>query len=115
MSITSKRHSLPLRSGSPDLPIADARSAPLRPSRSRPVTLLPSGTPAVMGPPNHAPGVPVMGAPSRALHLEVMGGPDGGPRLDPMGGPDAGQRVDPMGASDLTFVDSLFSKRRAVL
>jgi hypothetical protein len=57
-----------------------------------------------------------MGAPREALlHLEVMGGPDTGPRRDPMGGPDPGPRVDPMGESDVTFVDSLFTKRKGVL
>jgi hypothetical protein len=115
MSTTSQRHSLPLRSGSPDLPIGGVHSAPRRRSRSRPIKRRPSGTPAVMGPPNHAPGVPVMGAPRPALHLEVMGGRDTGPRLDPMGRPDARPRVDPMGESDLTFVDSLFTQRKSVL
>jgi hypothetical protein len=78
-----------------------------------------------MGPPNHAPGLPVMGAPSPGLHLDVMsghagprvdpmGGPDAGPRVDPMGGPDAGPRVDLMGESDLTFVDSLFTRATSV-
>jgi hypothetical protein len=57
-----------------------------------------------------------MGAPREALlHLEVMGGPDTGPRRDPMGGPDPGPRVDPMGESDVTFVDSLFTKRKGVV
>ncbi len=115
MSITTERHSLPLRSGSPNLPIGGVRSAPPRRSRSRPIKLRPSGSPAVMGSPNHAPGVPVMGAPSPALHLAVMGGPDTGPRLHPMGGPDSGPRVDPMGESNLTFLDSLFTQRRGVL
>jgi hypothetical protein len=115
MSITNQRHSLPLRPGSPDLPIGGVRSAPPRRSRSRRIKLRPSGTPRVMGPPNHAPGIPVMGAPNQAVHLEVMGVPDTGPRRDPMGGPDPGPRVDPMGESDLTFVDSLFTKRKGVL
>jgi hypothetical protein len=115
MSITSQRHSLPLHSGSPDLPIGGVHSGPRRRSRPRPIKPSPSDTPAVMGPPNHAPGLPVMGAPSPAFHLEVMGGPDTGPRLDPMGGPDAGPRADLMGESDLTFVDSLFTQRKGVL
>jgi hypothetical protein len=115
MSITSQHHSLPLRSGSPDLPIGGVKSAPRRRAPSRPTKLRPSGTPAVMGPPNDAPGVSVMGARSPAHHLDVMGGPDTGPRLDPMGGPDAGPRVDLMGESDLAFVDSLFTQRKGVL
>jgi hypothetical protein len=109
MSITSQRHSPPLRSGSPDLPIGGVNSAPRRRGRPRPIKPRPSGTPAVVGPPNHAPGVPVMGAPSQAPHVELMGRPDTGPRLYPMGGPGDGPRVDLIGESDLAFVDSLFT------
>jgi len=111
MSITSQPHPLPVRSRSQD---AETRSLPSPAQRdrpSRPVDRRPSSVPVAMGPPNHAPGVPVIGAPSPGPHLNVIGGPDTGSRLDPMGGPDAGPRVDLMGNSHLTFVDSLFSPR----
>jgi hypothetical protein len=88
MSITSQRHTLPGRSRSQDVGIRRMPSPAQRDSPSRPVKRRPSGVPTVMGPPNHAPGVPVMGAPSPDLHLDLMGGPDTRSRLDPMGGPD---------------------------
>ena len=113
MSITNQRHSLPPRSRSQDAGSRGVHPAPRR-SLSQPVKPRPSDVPAVMGPPNHAPGVPIMGAPSRALHLEVMGGPDTGLRPDPMGGPDAAPRMGLMGVSDLTFVDSLFTQRKSI-
>jgi hypothetical protein len=124
MSIISQPHSQPVHSRSRDAPIGGACSAPRRRSRPR-IKPRHSGVPAIMGPPNHAPGLPVMGAPSPGLHLDVMsghagprvdpmGGPDAGPRVDPMGGPDAGPRVDLMGESDLTFVDSLFTRATSV-
>jgi hypothetical protein len=62
----------------------------------------------IMGPANHAPGVPIMGAASSGEYL--MGGADAGPRASIMGSGDRGQRVDVFGASDLRFVDSLFTK-----
>jgi hypothetical protein len=114
MSITSQHHSLPLRPRSQDAPIHGMPSPAQRASRRRPVEPRPSGVPAIMGPPNHVPGVPVMGAPSPVLQLGVIGGPDVGPRLDPMGGPDTGRHVDVMGESDLTFVDCLFAQRRSL-
>jgi hypothetical protein len=77
-----------------------------------PVNSRPSGVPAVMGPPNHAPGMPVMGASSPGLHLDVMGSPNARPDLDPMGGPDTGRRLHLLGESDPAFTDSLFAHRR---
>ncbi|MBV9339110.1 MAG: hypothetical protein JO243_24740 [Solirubrobacterales bacterium] len=115
MSITGQRHLLPLRSSSRDERIGSAYSTPRRRRRSEPIRPRLSGAPSVMGPPNHAPGVPVMGAASAGPHLEIMGVPDSRPRQDPMGGPDASPRVDLLGESDLTFVDSLFTQRRSLL
>lgn len=115
MSISSHRHSLPLRERSQDARIGSPYPGPRRRSRSQTVRPRPSGVPSVMGPPNHAPSVPVMGAASPGLHLEVMGGPDTSPHLDLMGGPDPGPRVDPMGESDATLVDSLFTQRKSLL
>lgn len=114
MSITSQRRLASLRSGLPDARIAGRRSAPQHRGRSQPIKPRPSRLPAVMGPPNHAPGSPVMGAPSGGLHLHLMGRPHTGPRVDPMGGPDTALRVDLMGESDVRFVDSLFSQRRSL-
>jgi hypothetical protein len=113
MSITRQRNSLPLSSPS-HAGIHAIPSPAQRSSRTRPVKPCRSGVPAVMGAPNHAPGVPTMGAPSRGLHLDAMGGPDVGPRLDPMGGPDTGRRTRLLGESDPTFIDSLFAQRRSV-
>jgi len=66
-----------------------------------------SGLAPIMGPANHAPGVPVMGAASSGSYL--MGGADAGPRVSVMGSGDRGPRVDVFGDSDLRFVDSLFT------
>jgi hypothetical protein len=109
MSITTEHQSLPLRSRSHDAGISGMPSPAHRDSRTMPVKPRPSRVPAVMGQPNHAPGVPIMGAPSRDVHLDVVGSPDVAPRVDLMGGPDTGQRLPVMGESDLTFVDSLFA------
>ena len=114
MSITSQRHSLPLRAKSQDKGNGGTPSPAQRGSRSRPAKPRPCSVPAVMGPPNHAPGVPIMGAPSPGLRLDVMGGPDAGPRLDPMGGPDTGRRLHLLGKSDPIFIDSLFAQRRSL-
>jgi hypothetical protein len=114
MSIISQSHSLPLPSGSHDAGIPAMPSPAQRAGDRQPVKPRPSGVPTVMGPANHAPGVPVMGAPHAAPQLDVMGGPDRGPHLDVMGRPDTGQRVHVMGESDLTFVDSLFGQRRSL-
>jgi hypothetical protein len=75
--------------------------------RPQVVALQISGLTPVMGPANHAPGVPIMGAASSGPYL--MGGADAGPRVSVMGGADRGQRVDVFGDSDLRFVDSLFT------
>jgi hypothetical protein len=114
MSITSQRHPLPPRSTSRDAGINGMLSPAQRSRRSRPVMPGSSGVPALMGRPNHAPGVPVMGAPSHGLHLDVMGGPDVGPDLDPMGGPDTGQPLLLLGESHPTFIGSLFAQRRSL-
>jgi hypothetical protein len=114
MNTTSQRHSLPPRSRSHDAAMHGIPSPTHRSNPSQPVEPPPSVVPAVMGPPNHAPGVPAMGAPSAGLHLDVMGGPDVGPRLDPMGGPDTGRRLHLLGDTDPTFIDSLFAQRRSL-
>jgi len=114
MSITSQRHPLPPRSKAPDAGIHDMPSRVQRSSRSRPVTPWPSSVPAVMGPPNHAPGVPVMGAPRPGHHHDVMGGPDVGPDLDPMGGPDTGRPLHLLGDSHPRFTDLLFARPRSL-
>jgi hypothetical protein len=74
--------------------------------RPQAVALQNSGLTPIMGPANHAPGVPVMGAASLGSYL--MGGADAGPRVSVMGSGDRGQPVDLFGESDLRFVDSLF-------
>jgi hypothetical protein len=113
MSITSQRHSLPPRSRTRDAGMHGMPS-PAHRRHSPPVKPWPSGVPAVMGPPNHAPGVPVMGASRPGLHTEVMGGHDVGPRLGPMGGPDIGRRLHLLGESDPAFTDSLFGQRKSL-
>jgi hypothetical protein len=76
--------------------------------RSQVAALPNSGLTPIMGPANHAPGVPIMGMPSSAPYL--MGGADAGPRLNVMGSGDRGQRLDVFGDNDLRFVDSLFTE-----
>jgi hypothetical protein len=112
MSITRHRNSLPVSSRSPDVGIRGIPSPAQRGSRSRPVKHRPSGVPALMGPPSHAPGVPVMGAPSPGLYLHAIGGPDVASRLDPMGGPDTGRCLRLLGESNSKFLDSLFAPQR---
>ena len=114
MSVTSQRHSLPLRSRSQNAGTQDMPAPAQRAIRRQPVKPRPAGVPAIMGPPNRAPGVPVMGAPGPALQLTVMGRPDVSPGLDPMGPSDTGQRLHLLGDSDPTFVDSLFVQRRSL-
>jgi hypothetical protein len=79
-----------------------------RPSpRPRVVALQNYGLTPIMGPANHAPGVPIMGAARPGRYL--MGGADAGLRVSVMGSGDRGQRVDLFGESDLRLVDALFT------
>jgi hypothetical protein len=77
-------------------------------SRPRVAALQNSGLMPIMGPANHAPGVPIMGMASSGPYL--MGGADAGPLVSVIGSGDRGRRVDVFGESDLRFVDSLFTE-----
>jgi hypothetical protein len=80
--------------------------------RPRVAALHDTGLTPIMGPANHAPGVPIMGIASSGPYL--MGGADLGPRVNVMGSGDRGPRVDAFGDSDLRFVDSLFTQSRGL-
>ena len=106
MSITSQPHSLPMRTKAQRLRTRGVHPRPRPRSYSQD-----SSVTSVMGPANTAPGVSIMGGPSWGLHPDVMGGPDAGPRVNVMGSGDRGTRLDVFGDSDLSFVDSLFTRQ----
>ena len=107
MSSISEHHSLPAHTKAHRPHTRRDHPRPRPPSRPQVVVVQKSGLTPIMGPANHAPGVPIMGAASSGPYL--MGGADLGPRVSVMGSRDRGQRVDVFGDSDLRFVDSLFT------
>ena len=105
MTTTSQRH--PLSTRTKRLRTSGLRSRAHR--RSHGASEERTATP-VMGPANHAPGMPIMGIPGRS-QLAVMGGPDAAAHISVMGAGDQGTRTDLFGDSDPRFVDSLFTAR----
>jgi hypothetical protein len=110
MSSISEHYSLPAQSKAQRPRTRRGHPSPRPHPRSQVAALPNSGLTPIMGPANHAPGVPIMGMASSGPYL--MGGADAGPRVSVMGSGDRGQRVDAFGDSDLRFVDSLFTQSR---
>jgi hypothetical protein len=112
MNSIAERHSLPAHTKAQRPHTRGDHPSPRPRTRPQVVALQNSGLTPIMGPANHAPGVPIMGMASSGPYL--MGGADEGPRVSVMGSGDRGQRVDVFGDSDLRFVDSLFTQSRGV-
>jgi hypothetical protein len=109
MSSTSEHYSLPAQT-KVKRPHRRGDHPSRRRTRPQVVALQNTGLTPIMGPANHAPGVPVMGIAGSGPYL--MGGVDASPGVSVMGSGDRGRRVDVFGDSDLRFVDSLFTKSR---